>query len=354
MKSFKIMMILCVSLSVALPCLAYERIFYTLRSQSSDRMSSVNETLTQLKAHYQHIDMLIPQAYYTNREGILTGAGVEPDVLAFANTHHVKIMPLVTNYQFNGDVVHEFLSKPDLQANVIQALVALCQKNHFIGVQIDFEDIHIADRIALTQFFQAAATAMHKNGFLISFAVAPVATDQPESAFLKRLYDQWEGAYDLKSISQFADFVSVMAYNQHDTGTTPGSTANADWVNQVIQYTLKTVPRSKLSLGIPSYSTYWHTGADSNSPKSRIHVLMQALSYHDAHELIEQNKAGLQWDKIAKVHYALYTRHWLNEYIFLEDAQSFKAKMELVKKYRLRGISVFDLGTEDDGIWKHV
>lgn len=354
MKPLKIMMILLLNLAISLPCFAYEKIFYTLRATSDDRMSSVDETLTQLKLHYRNIDMLIPQAYYTNRDGLLTGAGVEPAVLSFANSHHLKVMPLVTNYQFDGALAHAFLSNSELEKNVVDALVSLCEKNKFIGVQIDFEAIHLEDRELLTHFFQMAADAMHHHGFLISFAVAPVATNQPDSAFLKRLYDQWEGAYDLKSISKFADFISVMAYNQHDTGTTPGSTANADWVNQVIQYTLQFVPRNKLSLGIPSYSTYWHTGADSTSPKSHIHVKMDALSYHDAHQIVVSNHTNPHWDTRAKVNYAMFTRHWLNEYVFLEDAHSFRAKLALMKKYRLRGFSMFDLGTEDEAIWKQV
>ena len=35
----------------------------------------------------------------------------------------------------------------------------------------------------------------------------------------------------------------------------------------------------------------------------------------------------------------------------IEDAKSFAAKLALVKKFHLRGISVFRLGIEDAGIW---
>ena len=38
-------------------------------------------------------------------------------------------------------------------------------------------------------------------------------------------------------------------------------------------------------------------------------------------------------------------------YLFVEDARSFAAKLELMKKLKLRGFSVWVLGPEDPGIW---
>jgi spore germination protein YaaH len=41
----------------------------------------------------------------------------------------------------------------------------------------------------------------------------------------------------------------------------------------------------------------------------------------------------------------------LNEWLFLEDARSFKAKLELAKEKKVRGFSVWVLGPEDPAIW---
>ena len=37
--------------------------------------------------------------------------------------------------------------------------------------------------------------------------------------------------------------------------------------------------------------------------------------------------------------------------MWIEDARAFAAKLELVKKYQLRGYSVWVLGTEDPAVW---
>ena len=42
----------------------------------------------------------------------------------------------------------------------------------------------------------------------------------------------------------------------------------------------------------------------------------------------------------------------VNEHLWIEDARAFAAKLELVRKYKLRGYSVWVLGTEDPAVWQ--
>jgi len=41
----------------------------------------------------------------------------------------------------------------------------------------------------------------------------------------------------------------------------------------------------------------------------------------------------------------------VNDWVFLEDARSFKAKLDLAHRKHLRGFSVWVLGPEDERIW---
>lgn len=331
-------------------CFASENIFYVLRFKTSDRMSPPIDTLTSLKKHFEKITILIPQAYNINATGIVNGE-IEPDILDFALQHSMKIMPLITNTQFNKEVAHRFLYDALAQAKALKTIITFCKKNHFYGVQLDFEMVNIKDRDALTHFYEYAANELHKNGFSISFAVAPVVSDKLNSSyFLKKIYTNWEGAFDLKKLGKVADFVSIMAYNQHGGTTTPGPTASWEWTNQVVKYAMQYIPPQKISIGIPDYSTHWYTG--SNADSGKIIVQSKGINFDECINFIHQHKATLQWDEKSKLYFSIFLHDWLNEYIFIEDIKSFTAKYALVKKYQLRGISVFDLGTEDPRIWE--
>jgi spore germination protein len=144
-----------------------------------------------------------------------------------------------------------------------------------------------------------------------------------------------------------------MSYDQHTQGTTPGPTADIRWVEATIKHTLKFIPANKVSLGIPLYSGHWFTGKIS-AKSAGIKVHLEELAYPDTLALIKRNHINTKWDDASQTHYAVYERHWLYQYLFIEDAKSFAAKVTLAKKYHLRGISVFDLGIEDPDIWKNV
>ncbi|HEU5280375.1 MAG TPA: glycosyl hydrolase family 18 protein, partial [Gammaproteobacteria bacterium] len=278
-------------------------------------------------------------------------AATDDNIIEAAEHHHIKIMPLVTNSLFDTTIVHQFLHDPSAETKALNTLLTNCKAKHFDGLQFDFEMVALSDRDALTAFFKQAADLLHQNKLHISFAVAPVTSNDPQTYFQKKLYQNWEGAYDLKALGEFADFISIMTYDQHASGTTPGTTAGYDWVNQVIINALKVVPAKKISLGIPGYSTHWYLGHEAHHTE-RTHVNMEALSHADTMKLIEKHHAKLTWDNNAKINYSIFLSDWLNQYVFIEDAKSFAFKYSLTKKYHLRGISYFDLGSEDPHIWE--
>ncbi|MEO8402810.1 MAG: glycosyl hydrolase family 18 protein [Gammaproteobacteria bacterium] len=327
---------------------AGENLFYALRSDDPSQITSMQNTLASLKNHYKSIDIIVSQAYQIDQNGMFWGY-VDPELKSFAKSHSMKLMVLITNAGFDKEKTHKFLVNESAQQRAIQSILTACEKNHFYGVQFDFEMIPFVDRDVLTHFYVTATEALHKKGLIVSYAIAPLVGENPQaSAYLKKLYTVWEGAYDLKALSKSADFLTIMAYNQHGEGTTPGATAGAPWVEQTIKYTLQYVPAAKLSLGIATYSMYWFT---AGSPSSKIYMHATDIAYDKAIYLLEKYHATFRWDDVEKVNYAIYDHNWLNEYIFAEDAKSFRAKLDLVKKYNLRGISVFDLGIEDPKIW---
>lgn len=332
-------------------CFSAENVFYILRYNTPDRMTTTLDTRASLKKNYKKIDILIPQAYNINEFGKVNKE-IEPAILNFATKHSMKIMPLVTNTQFSREIAHQFLSDTAAQTKALETLVNICKKNNFYGLQLDFEMISLNDRDALTRFYTLAANELHKNGLVISFAIAPVVTDKSSSLFLKKIYENWEGAYDLNALGKIADFISIMAYNQHGGSTTPGPTASLPWVRETLTYALKYIPSNKISIGIADFSTHWYTGSTKINDVEKITVKMRAISYESAMALVHHHNEKLIWDDQSAVFYMIFLNHWLNEYLFLEDAQSFSAKYNLVQQYKLRGVSVFDLGTEDPGIWK--
>jgi len=117
-----------------------------------------------------------------------------------------------------------------------------------------------------------------------------------------------------------------------------------------IEYFLKYVPREKLSLGIPTYGDHWFAREDRTIPE-RARSWAETVGWTWGSGIAERHGATIQWDTVAGVPYAYFSNGGVYEWVFLENARSFREKLNLVRTYRLRGFSVWVLGPEDPAIW---
>ena len=337
------LLLLFISFSLSAASFGMENAFYILHTHAKLKSEVEKQSFSSLSSHYKAINLLISQAYRIRKDGTVAGF-VDADVIQFARDHNMKLMALVTNAGFDHEGAHLFLANHSAQKKAIQTILTHCEKNHFDGVQFDFEGVSWKDKSALTQFYISAYNSLHQRGLIVSFAVVPLTNDgkQP-SDFLQRKYEHWGGAYNLKVLGEHSDFITLMAYDQHTRGTTPGPTANGKWVEAVIRYALRFIPANKISLGVPTYSGYWYI---RNKENGHITVKLDDISYKQAQQLLEKFRVKLHWDNNSKINYAFFEHDWLNEYLFVENHQSFEAKLALANKYHLRGVSVFNLGNE--------
>lgn len=320
-----------------------ERLWYYV-----DREDSFNSFV----AHLRQIDIVAPSAYFVDEEGVVWG-DVDPKVIDLARRNNIKVMPLLVNKPFNKDVLHQLLTKPAARQRTIASVVEIAKRNNYWGIQVDFENVHIEDRDALTSFYRELASALHGAGKTISIAVVhrPEETAGTQQYHAWMMAD-WRGGYDIRALADAGDFISVMTYSQHTRRTPPGPSASLPWTREVVNYFLRFMPASKLSLGIPTGAMHWYTSQEDRITPELARSYSQGHSYNWALHIAERNNAPLKWDDVNKVSYTYFPVSGTFEWLFVEDARSFRAKLDLIKEQKLRGFSVWVLGPEDPRVWE--
>lgn len=326
---------------------AFENLFYTMRYTAPAAQSDFANVFKILNDHSRQIQVLASQAYVIKPDGSVSG-GFNPIMLSFAKKNKIKFMALVSNPGAQERLTHVFLQNRNAREFAIQALLKECMDNQLYGIQVDFENVAVADKDLLTSFYQDLARRLHQSNFAISIAITPrIVEGEGNSAFQSARFKHWTGAFDYKALGKSSDFVTLMAYDQHVGATTPGPVASINWSEAIIKHALKFIPAQKISLGIPTYSGFWKTAKRGNS----ILANGQQIEFNKMQKLLEQYHQTLRWDENQKIYYTFYENDELNEFIFAEEARSFAAKYNLAKKYNLRGVSVWRLGIEDPKIW---
>ncbi len=322
---------------------ATERLFYYV-----DRESSWES----LERNADRITLVAPAWYSVDAEGVVWGEA-DPLVLELAREHGVGVMPLIVNPGFDQEMLHELLVDDEARRRAVRSLVELCRRHGFQGIQFDFENVAMTDRDAFTRFFRETAEALHAAGFQLSAAVVHRPDELPgPTRYHAWLFENWRAGYDLEEMARIGDFLSIMSYSQHTRRTPPGPQAGLEWQREVVEYFLRFVPPEKLSLGIPTGSQHWSTHYDERIQPEMARSYSEGVSHAWALHLVEAHDAELRWSEEDQVPYAFYPVGGTFEWIFLEDARSFEAKLGLVDEYDLRGFSVWVLGPEDPEIWQ--
>lgn len=248
-----------------------------------------------------------------------------------------QIWPLVNNTFNDINMTSEVLNNPDARDNIIRQLLAYAQLYNLDGINMDFENIYLKDKDAYTQLVRELMPYARKMGLKISVDVGIPGGS-----------DNYSLCYDHKRLSDAADYIMVMTYDQHwSSSSVAGSQAQLAWVDQMLALTLESVNPDKLLVGIPFYTRIWkETEGEVKNIKT--------VGMDRAWEIIEEKQAKVEWDEESGQYYASYTEEGALYRMWVEDKNSVALKAELVVKYNLRGVAVWQLSLGNEEAWESI
>lgn len=312
-------------------------------------ITDARDALESFEKHADQVSVIAPQSFRVNARGELAGA-VPARIHEVARRHGIPIMPLIVNPGWDLALFHGLVNDSVARARMTGQLVEVGKREGYWGWQFDFEQIHVADRAALTRFYRETAQALHAAGMKLSIAVYPhPGGDAKATPYGAWVHDYLSGAYDLKALADAGDFISLMTYLQHTPRTPPGPVGGLPYMERVVQGALALgIAPDKLSVGVPFFSMHWSTHW---SDERKGYSWSRGLGWPAARALLRQAGVSADWDATQAASLARWENHGTFEYAWLEDARALAPKLELQHRHGLRGISVWRIGQEDPGVW---
>ena len=296
-----------------------------------------------LQAHADAVTLLAPQCYGLDRTGALHGH-LPSGVSEVTRRGELPLMPLVTNSGFDRSIAHALLHNSKAQGRAITSLAQLAEHDQYVGWQLDFEDIDPADKLAYTRFVARVAARLHRDHRLLSVAVVPRFSDAfPDSSRPGFHTGEWGAAFDFRGLGRVADFLVLMAYDQHTPLTPPGPVAGYDWVKAAVDYAVRRVPPAKLLLGLPFYGREWVETASGTTAHS--------LAYKDLKHYLEDPGSERNWDDLFRTTWFQLREGDTLRTAWFDDARSLREKLKLMQLDHLRGYAAWRLGVEDPEFW---
>lgn len=269
-------------------------------------------------------------------------------------------------------------SSKELTKKHRKAILELVLTNNYAGININYERIGAQNRTPFVTFLEKLSKDLHRNKRVLHLTI-PGRTGDSTVAFVKHpkrspfsctslkkmVLDcirpkkpENDRSHYKKIVARCCDQVHVMGYDEwgsphrsnpeHLENEYYLSHASNQWVEQILTYALSYIPRHKLVLGIPTYGL---EVAITHTPEKILFQKRRHLNFYSAAEL---SKTVQQEPKRTAGGELSFTYHTGTEkrYVCYLSAQSIQEKINLAKKYQIKGINLFTInGHEDPELW---
>lgn len=253
--------------------------------------------------------------------------------IKWAKNNNYEVWPMLSNNSYK-ETTSKILNSYELRTKLINDIVNLAVKYELDGINIDFENMNTEDKNVFSRFIIELKPKLQEAGIKLSVDVT--APDGGSS---------WSECYNRNVIGDVADYIVFMAYDQYGTSSKKaGTTAGFNWVETNLKKFIdrEEINSNKIILGIPLYTRLW---TENNGTVTSKTVNMKSI------DKVLPSDVSKQWDDELKQYYVEYTEKGKIYKMWIEDEESIKNKVSLVRTYNLAGVAAWAKDREKDTIW---
>ena len=288
------------------------------------------------------VNVVSPAFFYLGTDGKLKeNVGDEGQAyIEWAHNNGYKVWPMVANAEAAREslsITSTIMNSYTKRQELIEDIINVCVKYDLDGVNIDFENMKQEDKDMYSRFIIELTPRLKEIGLVTSVDVT--APDGGET---------WSLCFDRHVIGDVADYIIFMAYDQNGvSNTTPGTTAGYNWVKLSLNKFLTTeeIEPEKIILAVPLYTRLWTTDSSGEL------VSNPTVAMNDIDSTIPED-AQRQWDDELKQNYVEYTDGSNKKQMWIEDIDSLKAKVGLIKENNLAGVASWVKDMETEEFWQ--
>jgi spore germination protein YaaH len=342
--------------------------------------------------HIKTLDTIYPFVFEVQSNGALKNRVNFKDsqwktLFSKARSERVDVIPSIA--WFDGDAIDIVLSDKIARKKHIDEIASMVKKNRFAGVNIDYE-ARLAETIDdYSLFLKELNKALGSKKLTCT-----VEARTPPDSRWKVIPSEIKYSNDYKAINEYCDEIEIMTYdqqradlklNEKRSGVPYMPVADSEWVEKVIDLALEDFDSKKVMLGVATYGRAWDVAVapgwyrDYNKVASLNHQRVVELSdkYKSPIGRTDGGEAVISYfpeDSVWKILNQLPTPKGTPvgyeaaakalmvatqakveipvRFITWSDALAVKGKVDLVKKYNLKGTAIFKAdGEEDQKIW---
>ena len=254
------------------------------------------------------------------------------DYVDKAHAAGLKVWVTVDNFNQSSAVsdfnTKEYFSSAANRRDFIARLMSAAASCGYDGFNLDFEGLKTEAGETYAQFFRELSAECRKAGLVLSI-----------DNYVPYNFNDF---YRMDEQGVFADYVAVMLYDEHTSDI--GSNSSLPYVRYGLEESIKDVPADRIIAGLALYTRLWTEDGSGN-------VSSETMSMSRAAQYASESGMQLEWDAGDGQYVGVLSDGAVTKSLWLEDAESLKAKKEVMDELGIGGTAVWRLGYDTSDIW---
>jgi spore germination protein YaaH len=290
---------------------------------------ATEEYLEQLRAA-PALTVTSPRWWSLDGDGFLVSE-TDPEFVAAAHELGIEVWPYLVN-GFERARTRRLLGDPRNRRSVAAQLSGEAQLAGVDGINVDFEAFSFVDRDNFTAFIEELSTFVDAWGGVVSVDITA------RTRSFSTLSESRGSLYDRRALAEAADYIALMAYDEHTRVNPAGPTASEDWAEEAVYWLLRHVDPHQVLLGVPFYSRIWDPEDLFKPATATIGTVV---------ELAEANRRT--FDPVFDL-----DRIELDDgrFMWAEDYDNLRNRLAFARRTGLAGTAAWRLGFDTPEVWE--
>ena len=299
--------------------------------------SNAQFSLPDLKTNADKINTIFPEWFFIDTITHRLQTRIDTAGLKLMQQKKLTIMPILTNFNsskkdFDGKLLHHILKDSASANRFVQQVSDTLSFYHLNGINVDFEELKEKTNEPLTAFQKKLYETLHAKNMLVSMDVAPK-----------------NGDYDYVKLSDYNDYIVLMAYDEYNSSTGPGPISAQKWIEDAVSWTSERIDPSKIILGIGGFGYQWSNGVCDSLPLTYNQAINQAKSIN-AKIIYDNDTYNLHYNY--SIENNSDSTDITNNEVWFTDAATIFNILRFSDEFPTAGTALWRLGTEDPRMWK--
>lgn len=291
------------------------------------------QSLFSLQKNINKLNMVIPEWFFIDPKTDLLRTEIDTAALKVMKKSHVKIIPIINNIneslgegEFDGNLIHRILHDKTKRERLINDIVKNLKKYELQGINIDFEEFKENSDEPIVAFQKELYEKLNPLGYIVTQDIMAGDTD-----------------FNIKALSKYNDYMFLMAYDEHYSGSVPGDISSQKWIERILDETVKEIPSNKIILCIAGYGYDWQQNSQGTT-----------VSYNEAIALAKQYGATIKFnDNSYNNSFSYLDGNGKEHKVYFADAATNFNTIRFADEYGVAGTALWRLGSEDQRLWSY-